>query len=260
MSLFGIFGDDDNEEEQFIETFTIGDAAFSIRLAGDDANEDKKCLFATYLWNGAKILSEFLFNRYNFPEKMKGQSVVELGAGGGLPSVMAMHLQARFVCSTDFPSPEVIDILRFNLNIQAAKNKDVDVDIDIDTEKITSNGSGKRYCVMEHKWGEDIDKLLSLNENNENFDVVLASECLWKSDTHDSLLKSIHHLLKRDTGRAYISFSHHHPGREDVDLAFFELGRQKYGLEIVETFQFMSTHMFNDSEKKVFIYELKCPS
>lgn len=247
MSLFDLFGNGDDEEEQFIETFTVGDTEFSIRLAGDDANEDKKCLFATYLWNGAKVLSEFLFNRFAEKGQLKGHSVCELGAGGGLPSVMAMHLEASFVCSTDFPSPEVIDILRFNLNMQAAKNK-------------FDGKSSDGYCVKEHKWGEKMDELLSLNTISGKYDIVLASECLWKSDTHDALLKSIQHLLRRDTGRAYVSFSHHHPGRENVDLAFFELGRERYALKVVEIFQFKSTHMFNDSEKQIFIYELRCPS
>jgi EEF1A N-terminal glycine/lysine methyltransferase len=43
-------------------------------------------LWAHYLWNAAKVLSDY-FDLH--PDVVKGRKVLELGAGGALPSLVA---------------------------------------------------------------------------------------------------------------------------------------------------------------------------
>lgn len=51
-----------------------------IRLIG------KHPLWAHYLWNASKVMSDYFDLN---PEVVRGQTVLELGAGGALPSIVA---------------------------------------------------------------------------------------------------------------------------------------------------------------------------
>lgn len=61
---------------------------FSLRLL------NKHNLWGHLLWNGAKWTAEYL---QMHPELVEGKRVLELGAGAGLPSVIAANLKASKV-------------------------------------------------------------------------------------------------------------------------------------------------------------------
>ena len=157
--------DQENEENSDFEE-SIGDFKFSLRLAEDDLNEDKKSLFATYLWNGSKMLSKYLVENLN--TFMEGKTVIEFGSGAGLPSLVCNKLGASVVCATDYPAESVINVLQENID----RNMNIE------------NGD---MIVMPHKWGDDCTELLGIN-GGQKFDVVLASECLWR---HEQVFKHI---------------------------------------------------------------------
>lgn len=46
---------------------------------------------------------------------MRGKSVLELGAGSGLPSLVCALNGAVPVVVTDYPDPELVDNLRYNI-------------------------------------------------------------------------------------------------------------------------------------------------
>jgi hypothetical protein len=59
-------------------------------------------LFADDVWPGALVLADYLSSN---PEIVFNKTVCEIGAGEcGLPSLLSWHLDAKFVCVTDFPS------------------------------------------------------------------------------------------------------------------------------------------------------------
>ena len=60
----------------------------NIRLIG------KHPLWAHYLWNAAKVLSDYFDMN---PKDIRGKNVLELGAGGALPSLVAACNEAQKV-------------------------------------------------------------------------------------------------------------------------------------------------------------------
>jgi predicted nicotinamide N-methyase len=69
----------DTEEELIYQEEKIGPYSFFLKVAEDDFNAEKKTLFATVIWFGARTLSSYL--TVDKKEKIKGRSVIELGAG-----------------------------------------------------------------------------------------------------------------------------------------------------------------------------------
>ena len=57
-------------------------------------------------------------------------------------------------------------------------------------------------------------------------------------------------------GILLVSFSHHISGLEQKDLHFFNLACDTYNFQISNIYNKVGTHMWNDKEKEIFIYEL----
>ncbi|KAH9979473.1 hypothetical protein BGW80DRAFT_1435008 [Lactifluus volemus] len=85
----------------------------SVRLVGNHP------LWGHYLWNAARALSGFI---QRTPELYRGRTVLELGAGGGLPSLVAAKCGARTVVLTDYPDQALIENMAYNVaqNIEPA--------------------------------------------------------------------------------------------------------------------------------------------
>ena len=226
---------EEEEEQPWVEE-VIGTHTLFLRTALDDFNSDKKTLFATLVWNGARSVARHLFE--NAPHAVAGKSIVELGAGAGLPALMCTRLGATTVVVTDFPAPTVIANLQENVRRNAEPSATV-----------TTHVAGFR-------WGDDPAPLLALN-GGKLFDVAVCSECLWKADTHAVLAQSLADLLAPG-GVAYVGFSHHHPGREDIDLSFFARAAADHHLETAHTHALTVPYMWSTDTKDVpfFIYEL----
>ena len=64
------------------------------------------------LWNAARCLAA-LFDSH--PAICSGRAILELGAGAGLPSIVAALNGAAVVAATDYPDPPLIAALRSNL-------------------------------------------------------------------------------------------------------------------------------------------------
>lgn len=69
-------------------------------------------LWGHYLWNAAPTLSMYLEEH---DALVRDKYVLELGAAAGLPSIVAMKLGARAVVATDYPDPDLMQNLSFNL-------------------------------------------------------------------------------------------------------------------------------------------------
>jgi len=95
-----------------------------------------------------------------------GKSIIELGAGTALPSMMAALLGAASVTVTDYPSPALLDTLRRNL-----------------AHNVVPANAGPRavgpFCrdvlVEGHAWGE-VDEFA--RGKRHAYDVVIAADCL----------------------------------------------------------------------------------
>ena len=196
--------DNDNDIEE-IEEIIIGDYKFNIISPENDFNSNKKTLFATIIWSGSYVLSNYLIKN---KDVIKNKSCIEFGAAIGLPSLVCSKLEADFICSTDYPSDCVIQTLNNNINNNY-------------------NNEKKNVVCLPHIWGEEVLSLLQplqsyCNDANAKYDVAISCECLWKHENHLSLVNSIISTLKVK-GFLYLTYSHHMPGKEDKDNNFITL-------------------------------------
>lgn len=132
---------------------------------------------------------------------VKGKAVVELGAGGGLGSVVVGRMGAREVLATDYPDEDILATLRLNL------------------DQNLSDQPGCQYAVQGLAWGTRLP--------GQSFDLVLALDLLWQSSYHDVLLDSIFASLASN-GRCII-VSGFHSGRHVV-AGFVERVKARRGV------------------------------
>ena len=147
--------EDDVEEPVVIDFDSL---QLKVWVAENEFNQQKKTLFATHIWPGSRTLAKHVINNRSLVE---GKSVLEFGAGAGIPSMAAKHVGAHFVCSTDYPAPAVLDNLRKNINLNCHDDRNI--------------------VVHGYMWGKEVSHLLAANEG-QRFDVLLASECLWRHE------------------------------------------------------------------------------
>ena len=198
----------------------------TLKITTANFHEVPKELFASDVWGGAVVISDHFKNN---PLAIKDKLVVEVGAAGALPSMVAAVAGAKYVVCTDFPNDNLIK--------------------SIENQFITNtyfNNVKKNYHVTGHKWG-DMDsckKILSLEKlDGKKFDVVIVAECLWR-DTycqHENLLRSCVELLA-DDGIIFVAHTFHNPGYEEKDLEFFSRAKDDFGLdiELIETRKHMA--------------------
>lgn len=74
----------------------------------------KHALWGDHLWNGGRWLARHLDAQ---PDLVKDKLVAELGAGAGLPSMVACSLGAKRVICTDYPDRELIDNIATNFTV-----------------------------------------------------------------------------------------------------------------------------------------------
>ena len=239
-TLFRDMGLNDNSSAENFDVSVAG-YIFNVATAESEYNKDKKTLFATHLWTGAKILTEKLIKEY--ADSIRGCSVIEFGAAAGLPSLACIFpIGAKNVVATDYPSDEVIKNLKKNLDKHYK-------------ESSLSTSLSSSYHVVEHIWGQDVESLLACN-HHEKFDLAILAECLWRHELHEDLVLSLYNTLKSG-GRALITFSHHQPpGNEEKDLDFFTIALEK-GFEVSTIDTRFGQAMWNqDKETKILFYEL----
>jgi len=161
---------------------------------------------------------------------LTGLRVVELGAGCGVPSLMAMKCGARVVC-TDLDDPNRIRSIAESMELNWRELSEADRDR-------YPHFSRSRACPF--RWGESSQPVAkALNEDGtERFDVVIATDCLFIIDLHYALLAGIDELLARD-GVAIIAFAIHEAYSKDEDVwRFVDKAKEKgFEVEVLEAVQ-----------------------
>lgn len=67
-----------------------------------------------HLWNAAKVVSDYLEKEGH--SLVKDRNILELGAGGALPSIVSAIHGAAAVVITDYPDTDLIDNIRQNVS------------------------------------------------------------------------------------------------------------------------------------------------
>ena len=146
--------------------------------------------------------------------------MLELGAGAGLPSLVAAMYGATTVVVTDYPDADLIENLEYNIQHCDALSS---------LSKIVARG---------YVWGASTEDLHSLlKPGSGGFDVLILADLLFNHSEHGRLLQSIRETLKRSSdARALVFFTPYRPWLLQNDLHFFELATQD-GFKVTKVFE-----------------------
>jgi hypothetical protein len=121
---------------------------------------------AVLVWPSARVLSWYL---YSIRESVQAKSVVELGAGAGIPGVLCAKLGAKSVLLTD--TEDVISAC---------------------TRSISANDVSACCSAEVLRWGCYPSAILTLGPQ----DFVLASDCLYSSEAFEDVLSTLDFFLQ----------------------------------------------------------------
>ncbi|KAF2834233.1 hypothetical protein M501DRAFT_1001389 [Patellaria atrata CBS 101060] len=212
----------------------------SIRLIGHSP------LWGHLLWNAGRTVSHHL--EKHAANLVAGKTILELGAGGGLPSLIAAISGASIVVVTDYPDEDLVENLHFNIAHCNLFPKDT------------------RIIAEGYLWGAPATNLMShlpLTDRPKGFDVLILADLLFNHSEHLKLVRTVQQTLKRATdARALVFFTPYRPWLLEKDLAFFELAA-KSGFRVEKIFEkVMDAVMFEEDlgdellRRTVYGYEL----
>lgn len=183
-------------------------------------------LWGDHLWNAGQWLAAY-FDEH--PEEVRGKSVVELGAGAGLPSIIAALQGATLTCVTDYPDPELIDNLVWNIE-----------------ENVKDSALKGKIQAKGFLWGAPVDEIVELN-GGKKFDIVILCDLLFNHSEHTKLAKSTLEFLAPG-GVVWCVFTHYIPDRVQKDLKFLELAKDT-GLEGTCLGQHRFSHLIFENDR-----------
>ncbi|KAL8786875.1 MAG: hypothetical protein Q9213_002506 [Squamulea squamosa] len=202
-------------------------------------------LWGHHLWNGAQVVTDYLYDHAR--DLVEGRTILEFGAGAGLPSIAAAIWGAKQVVVTDYPDEDLVANMR--MNIDAAK------DVLPRSTDVVAKG---------HVWGASTEPLLScLRPRCCGFDTLILADLLFNHSQHAALVLSIQStLVHLPHARALVFFTPYTPCKFDKDMAFFDLAR-KGGFQVTKVLErVMDKVMFKDDRgdellrRTVFGYQL----
>ncbi|CAG8277012.1 unnamed protein product [Penicillium olsonii] len=166
-------------------------------------------LFAHFLWSAAMVVAEGV-EMADEPGSegseakeiwaVEGESVLELGAGAALPSVICALAKASNVAATDHPSsPALTGAITHNIDHNLPK---------------TVQGS---VSMHPHEWGVLDDSFSTQNKGA--FSRIVAADCFWMRSQHENLARTMQWFLSPG-GKVWV-VAGFHTGRTIV-AGFFE--------------------------------------
>ena len=203
------------------ESYTrINGQTINLTLIGEHS------LWSHYVWNAGKWFADEIDSN---PGLVKQKSVLELGAGAALPSMISVFNDAKFVCCTDFNEPDLIRLLESNFDgnvCQSLKDK---------------------YEIVGFTWGSDESELVApLTARNLNpfYDVIILCDVVFNHSEHEKLLAVCSKLINPDGGVIHCIFTHHRVRYVQEDLSFFK--------KALDLFSLKSTHCKSEKVGAMF--------
>ncbi|EME48822.1 hypothetical protein DOTSEDRAFT_67766 [Dothistroma septosporum NZE10] len=183
---------------------TLDGETLTLRLVGQNP------LWGHLLWQAGRTIAKYLEEHKS--ELVQNKTVLELGAGAGLPSLICAINGARAVVVTDYPDPELVENLQLNI------------------EGCASLPQPPTVQAAGYLWGADtaeLQKLVPETEEEDGFDLLILADLLFNHSEHAKLLQSIQRTLKKTLdAQALVFFTPYRPWLLEKDLAFFDLVRE----------------------------------
>ncbi|KAJ6591686.1 putative methyltransferase-domain-containing protein [Mycena vulgaris] len=172
----------------------------TIRLVGSHP------LWGHHLWNAARAFASYLDQNQ---ELYSDRFVLELGAGGGLPGLVAAKNGAKHVLLTDYPDADLVT----NMELNARKN--------------LAHPFDARVSVQGYIWGNPVQPLLDvLPPDADGFHLVIMSDLVFNHSQHDALLKTCERCLSpAEDASVLVFYTHHRPHLAERDMEFFAKAR-----------------------------------
>lgn len=206
------------------QTFTTaGGDEIGLHLVGYSPTE------AHHLWNGSRVAAQYF--EADPAGTVAGRSVLELGAGAGLPSLVAASLGASRVVMTDFPDADILETMERNI----AECGLIPPKEGSGGAESGAQGRTKADVIVSKGfvWGFDPSPLLAeLPSSRPGFDVLILADLLFRHSEHGKLLDTIRDTMSRGgpgrpQARAYVFFTSYRPWLAHKDMAFFDLARER---------------------------------
>lgn len=161
------------------------------------------------LWNAAQVISSFLESHRE--KYIRGKTVLELGAGAGLPSLVCAVHGASTVVVTDYPEADLVANLQYN----------------VDNCGITLADSSVQ--AMGYLWGNPTAEIKAcLPPDADGFDLLILADILFNHSEHEKLVTTLTESLSKKPGSAaLVFFTPYRPWLLDKDLAFFQLAQDR---------------------------------
>ena len=156
-------------------------------------------------WNASRSFASFL----DKTKLCQDRTALELGAGGALPSIIAVLSGAAKVVITDYPDSPLIENIRYNV----AKN----------------TSSQDKVSIKGYIWGQDTKPLQDfLPLGQIGFDIIILSDLIFNHSQHDALLDTCEQSLSTDPSACVLVFyTHHRPHLAHRDMEFFEKAQNR---------------------------------
>lgn len=171
-------------------------------------------LWGHHLWNAGRLISTYFEKN---PTLVQGKTVLELGAGAGLPSLVCRVLGAKKVVVSDYPDPDLVGNLWKNVDTLEGTSE--------------SKDEGKKELVAEgYCWGNDPSPLLAHLPvaSTPGFDVLILADLLFNHSEHEKLVNTIESTLQKTAdAKALVFFTPYRPWLYEKDMAFFDTCRAR---------------------------------
>jgi len=172
-------------------------------------------LWGHHLWNASRAFASYLDSNDSL---CRGRYVLELGAGGGLPGIVAAKKNAAVTVLTDYPDQALLN----NLHLNVAAN-------------IQEQTDRAQVYVEGYIWGRSVDPLLALcrpKDVTRRFDVIIMSDLIFNHSQHDALLDTCDAALEKGFKGSFLPcllvfYTHHRPHLAHRDMEFFEKAKQR---------------------------------
>jgi nicotinamide N-methyltransferase len=175
-------------------------------------------------WQAGRLISTYLESNASI---ISSKTVLELGAGAGLPSLVCTILGAKKAVVTDYPDPDLIQNLTYNIeHFQDCANSEFDTQ-----GRIVAEG---------YLWGADPEPLLAHLSQLESpglksdhtiqpdlkFDILILADLLFNHSEHAKLVSTVQKTLSHSPdAKALVFFTPYRPWLLEKDMAFFDLCR-----------------------------------